>query len=113
MLYFRNVSAVADDDDRAASTVVPVDNLKWIDHNGTSVTIYFTNMHGRGKVNTELDNVVLTTSGSTNSQLIIKELIIATQTSEDTIITVVDEVLEVYLNETYCDTIASINITAY
>jgi hypothetical protein len=113
MLYFRMVSAVADDDDRAASTIIPVDNLKSIQYNSTALTIYFTNMHGRGKRNTALDNVVLTTSSDANSVLFAEELILAIETSEDTIITVVDKVLEVYLNETYSDTIASINITAH
>lgn len=111
-LYFRKTTAVADDDDSAASLAIPVSNILYLKITTASLKIYFRPLHSAPLAAQSPDYVDLPCGTFSNAQATANAILEAINYGEDGFIIVVDNTNEVYLAEDFCDDITSINIAS-
>jgi hypothetical protein len=96
-LYFRTVSTLTDDDDDDSSCLFPVSSYRgsWT-FNATSIVMYFKSMHEKTMIGgSSYDNVVVNITTNQHKNFLNK-LFENICTGEDYLITVGDDVDEVY-----------------
>ena len=109
-LYFRGVADVADDDDMLSSLCIPVNRLRHIDYSGTNVTLYFDNIRFPANPSGEIDSILLTATTVANGKVFADKIVEAISVGEDMMITVVDRAGDVFLDESLCITVSTMNI---